>query len=806
VERLRNECRKKIWLLGLCALALGLWLLGYVRAEPILSRFSYSRQIVDRNGELLRITLSGDEKYRVLTPLSEFSDSYIALVIAREDRFFKYHFGINPAALIKAMVATYTGQGRRFGASTVTMQLARRLSTRGSKTIFGKMTQICDALALELFHSKSEILEAYLNLLPFGGNIEGAGAASLVYFKKPAKSIGLNQAVALTLIPQNPNAHSLRFKNDITNDRLNGQSNGSASRLSQSKLHLEELWLERHPEDRDVFKNSEKNLDFRPTVDLPFLAPHFVNLYLERNPSLKMQSKVTTTLDISLQNTIEGKISKYIESKRSVGVVNAAAMIVDHTNMQVLASVGSANFFDDTIDGQFNGTLGRRSPGSAIKPMIYALALDQGLIHPETLLRDTPMSFGGFDPENFDRHFAGPLSASDALTRSRNVPAVYLASLIKSPTVYDMLKLGGVRSLRDSNFYGLSVALGGAEVTMEEIVKLYGALANRGNLQELRYSISDRSAKEISISNQSHAIKLFSPEAAFLTLDMLRSNLRDDDRNLAQWLRETPFIAWKTGTSHGFRDAWTIGLVGKYIIAVWLGNFGGESNPQLVGRETAAPLFFSIADGFRQQSLQTPDWALQNGLGLKKTKVCALSGHLPGPHCQHLKETWFIPEKSPISKCDIHREIVIEPRLGLRACDENRPGLKHEIFEFWPSDLLNIFKAAGIPRRTPPAFEPGCNEKSGAANGAPKIVSPRSKVTYSYRVNDREHALEDISLAAVSEADAQRLHWFIGNKYLGDTSPLKPMSWSPKPGHYLVKVVDDLGRSDERSVEVKVSR
>ncbi|MEK7355778.1 MAG: penicillin-binding transpeptidase domain-containing protein, partial [Bdellovibrionota bacterium] len=450
------------------------------------------------------------------------------------------------------------------------------------------------------------------------------------------------------------------------------------------------------------------------------------------------------------------------------------------------------------IDGQVNGTLAKRSPGSALKPFTYALALDQGLVHPMSLLKDTPMSFGAFDPENFDKGFEGPIHVREALTSSRNVPAVFLASRLKELSLFDFLKTAGVALPKTEKHYGLALTLGGAEVTMEELAGLYAGLANKGAFKPLRH-FRDAEIPE--------GKRLMSPEAAFLTLDMLRTNARNNEKHLDSWARDSVPVAWKTGTSYGFRDAWTAGVVGNYVIVVWLGNFEGQSNPALIGRDLAAPLFFQIADGLRREGDKEPSWLDTRELNLKKVEVCSLSGHLPGDHCKHRAKTWFIPAKSPIAKCEIHREIRIAAN-GMRACDDSRRDVVKHVFEFWPSDLLQLFRQAGIPRRSPPAYEPGCRTSEATTGLAPQITSPRQAVSYSLRVDgEREPASrEGVPLAATADADVRTLHWFVGNEYVGESSPQKTIMWKPRPGRHVVRVLDDLGRSDSRSLEVEITR
>lgn len=778
------------------AAAAGLALLR-ATAPPLLDGASFSRAVYDRDGRLLRLTLSGDEKYRLFTPLETISPLAREAFVLREDRGFWTHAGVSPAALARAAWSTLGGRlregggARAIGGSTITMQLARiqrGLRTRGP---VGKLRQIAAALWIEARHSKKEILEAYLNLAPFGGNVEGVGAASLVAYRKRASELTLPEALTLALIPQSPSSRGFPSQ---------ARPSAGVDRLLEARGRLFEDWIRRRPEDAARRADMALPLASERASSLPFLAPHFVDEALRRAPRAgESDGELRTTLDLGLQKLLEGKIAAYVAGQAANGVKNAAALLIDHSTMEALAWVGSADWNSAAIHGQVNGVLAKRSPGSSIKPFLYALAFDQGLIHPETRLKDTRMSFGSFDPENFDREFSGPVSAREALIRSRNVPAVYLSSLLQGPTLYEFLKQAGIARLREPERYGLSIALGGAETTMEEMIRLYAALAHAGAVRSLRVFDGEPVAE---------TSRLFSPEAAFLTLDVLQDNPRPDQSFSSEWTRGPAPVAWKTGTSHGFRDAWAIGLVGRFGLAVWLGNFDNEPNQAFIGRELAGPLFFSIVDGLKARAgdrLARPAWLDPAGLNVKKVKACALSGLMPGPKCGREIETWFIPGKSPIKPCDVHREIWLSRANGLRACRPSPPSAVPSVFEFWPTDLLDSFRKAGMPRRPPPAFEPGCRSDELAAQGAaPQIASPKLGVAYAHRALAEEGNV--IPFYAVADGDARRLSWFVGDELVAQAPAASTVFWKSRPGRFRVRVVDDLGRADARDLDVRVSR
>jgi len=533
-------------------------------------------------------------------------------------------------------------------------------------------------------------------------------------------------------------------------------------------------------------------LTLRTTGELPFAAPHFVDAVRRESPR---DSEVVTTLDLRQQRVLERQVTSYLARKRPLGLRNAVALLVDHDDMAVRAMVGSADFLDDAIHGQVNGTRARRSPGSALKPFIYALGMEQGLVHPLTMLKDAPARFGGFNPENFDHEFAGPVSVHDALIRSRNLPAVQVASGLRDPDLYGFMKQAHVALEHGAEHYGLALALGGAEVSMEELVSLYAMLAHRGLWRPLRRRTDDPSPA---------GERLLSEAASFLTLDILQDNPRPAQGFRAEWTRDALPVYWKTGTSYGFRDAWAIGIFGRYVLAVWIGNFDGAGNPAFVGVEAAAPLLFALIDALRAEQRDFNFFHATPSPDLASVQVCAVSGQIPGPHCRHTRSTWFVPGVSPIAPCDIHRQVHVD-RRGFRACRPDAPGSRAEVYEFWPSDLLKLFRQAGIPRRPPPPHDPSCPVERLATRGnPPQITSPQSGLAYSLRAGDSEP--EPIALTAVTDADVRTVYWFLDERFVGRADGSQPLFWPPHPGRFTLRAVDDQGRSDVRALHVQVVR
>jgi len=746
---------------------------------PLRALAPESTAISTEAGELLRLTLAADGQYRLWVALDQMPKRLPAAVILYEDRWFYRHPGINPVALARAAVHDCFS-GRRLGASTITMQLARRLYRLDTRTPFGKLRQVTLALWLEMRYTKHDILEAYLNLAPYGRNVEGVGAASLVYFGSSVAHLSVPQLMTLAVIPQNPRE---RHPTPVPT---------ATSALDDARRRLWASWLARAPADARFSADIAAAMPSRSPEQLPFLAPHLTDALLRQ-----ARGDVHTTLDLRQQRTLERILQGYIVGQSAVGVRNAGALLLELNGGRALvrAYVGSANYRDAGIDGQVNAVNAKRSPGSTLKPFVYALALDQGLLHPRTILKDVPTAFGPFSPENFDGRFVGPIAAEDALIRSRNVPAVTVASQLSRPNLYDFLKSAGVSRLQSERHYGLALALGGGEVSMEELGRLYAMLLNGGRLPAVQ---------AIDGMVPGSGERLLSEESSFIVLDMLKKNPRPDSGNPA-----FPPVAWKTGTSWGFHDAWSVGIFGRYVLVVWIGNFDNSGNPAFVGVQVAAPLLFRVVDALRGQGLDAGEIVRATPANVARVEVCAASGDLPNAACPQTVSTWYIPGKSPIRVSTLHRMVYLDA-AGRRVCAPGA-GIREEVYEFWTSDMLQLFREAGMPRRVaPPA--PDCAAGAGEAGpgpagsgdaladrAGPRIVSPVRGLMYTLRIGHSE----PLSLRADSTAGTRSVYWFAGNAYLGRAPFGDGLAWSPsQPGRYLLRAVDDRGGADTRELTV----
>jgi penicillin-binding protein 1C len=363
---------------------------------------------------------------------------------------------------------------------------------------------------------------------------------------------------------------------------------------------------------------------------------------------------------------------------------------------------------------------------------------------------------------------------------------------LSKPSLYEFLRDGGVANLAPENHYGLALALGGGDLTMEELATLYGTLGNGGVWRPLRIRATDP---------QSEGVRLLSEEASFMTLDMLRGNARPEGEMMSA--RSGVPVAWKTGTSWGFRDAWSAGVFGPYVLVVWVGNFSGEGNPAFVGVQAAAPLFFQMVDAIAAEqpvlshiSSPVPPPAKAN---VARIDVCAVSGDLPNADCPLRTKTWFVPGKSPIRVSDVHRAVMIDKRTGGVACPPyDAAFVERIVYEYWPSDLMRLFAQAGMPRRAPPPG--GCHDVADRG-AAPAITAPVRGAAYVMRESQPER--NRVPLAATADADAETLYWFANENFIGAGKPNVALGWKPaQPGLYLVRVVDDHGRADARELNV----
>jgi len=513
-----------------------------------------SVEVVDRGGKLLRAYTVADGRWRMATGLAEVDPGYIALLLAYEDKRFHRHSGVDAWALAR-VVAQALWHGRVVsGGSTLTMQVARLLEASGTGRVKGKLRQMRVALALERRLSKDQILGLYLHLAPYGGNLEGVRAASLAYFGKEPRRLTPAEAALLVAIPQSPETRRP--------DRAPGVAAHARARV-----------LARAVGDGLLTADQAQAALSEPVPRLrqPFaqLAPHLADRVRRQSPGAM---RIKLTLDAGLQAQMERLAADAVAGQGER--LQIAIVVADHRSGEVLASVGSAAYQGDARQGFNDMTRALRSPGSTLKPLIYGLAFDQGLAHPETLIDDRPVDFAGYAPQNFDRMFRGTIRLREALQLSLNVPAVMLTDALGPAQLLAAMSRAGMRPVVPGGQPGLAVALGGVGVTLEEMVQLYATIARGGVALPLRVTGE-------SVEGQ----RVLSATAAWQVSDIL-SGLAPPPG------APTNRLAYKTGTSYGHRDAWAIGFDGRHVVGVWLGRADGTPVPGVFAADSAAPVLF----------------------------------------------------------------------------------------------------------------------------------------------------------------------------------------------------------------------
>ena len=730
--------------------------------------------ITDRNGKPLRFFLPEDKRWRFPVKLADVSPKLVEAVIASEDRWFHIHPGVNPFALARAFY-TNIKEGRVVsGASTIPMQIAR-MSEPKSRTVFSKAVEAFRALQLKRRFNDDELLEIYLNIAPYGGNIEGVGAASYFYFGKSPRALTPGEIALLTALPRSPAAY------DPTR-------NPKASKGERDKV-LRQLAGRGVFTAEDAKAGTEEPVP-RSRKPQPFAAPHFSEFVYH---DISEGGSLKTTLDTSIQKVAEEVARRHIGLLKNDGIDNLAIVVIENSTRKLRAMVGSADYFDKAHSGQVNYALARRSPGSALKPFLYAMALDEGIAIPETYVLDIPTDFSGYVAENYDSKYRGRITLENALILSLNAPAVRLLSQVGLKDFHNLLLKGGLSTLdRPSEKYGLPLILGAGEVRLLDLVNLYTTLAEGGEHRQVSVS-EDRGQDEA-------GTRLLSREASYLITEIL-TGLKRPDMPANTWAltEDVPEVAWKTGTSYGHRDAWSLGYSSKYTIGVWVGNPDGRGQKGISGSEHAAPILFDLFRGIEGDGARI---VRPEGLDLGTIEVCRESHLLPTPYCGERDKVTYIKGVSRIPRDDYSRRIFVDSETGdllLGDCIGERP---HEprVITTYPPELVAWWMADGKPIDGVPPLSPYCNDVS--SERPPRILSPDKATPYRV-LKGMPAEYQRVELIAGVSEEVDTLYWYQDGKLVTTTRPYKKTFIPLEAGTHHLVVVDSSGRSDSISYKVE---
>jgi penicillin-binding protein 1C len=781
------------------------------RLFPLPLAPQYSPLVLAADGTVLHAYLNPTQKWRMKTELPEITPALQTAIIEKEDRYFRYHFGVNPVAIVQAAGRNIFGKGRTTGASTITMQVARLLEPK-ERTFSNKMLEMLRAMQLEAHLSKAEILQLYLNLVPYGSNIEGVKSAALLYFQQPPNYLSLAQTVTLAIIPNRPGGLVLGRHND----RILQERNRWLRYFEAQKLFPKQDIADALLEPLDAQRHAA-----------PTLAPHLARRLVQAQPGTAL---IHSSLRPGLQTKAEDLARNYVRRLGTLGISQASVLVVNNRTHAVEAYMGSVDFQDAAALGQVDGVRAVRSPGSTLKPLLYGLALDRGLLTPKTVLPDVPTNFQGFRPENFDKHCLGEVTMERALTYSLNIPAVRILSEVGVPSFTTTLGQAGFRQVaRDAPRLGLSTILGGCGATLEELTGLYATLANEGvfvpvalttrgtslpkppslkkrgeptanRRQKASGSPSLQRSREVPRSGT----RIISPAAAYLLTDILAQRTRPDLPVDAASSRHLPRIAWKTGTSYGRRDAWSIGYNKDYTIGVWVGNFSGQGSPSLTGADVASPLLFDLFNALAYNS--TNEWFTPPA-SLDFRLVCAETGLVPGEHCANQLIDYYLPGASNSRRCQHQQEVLVAADGAYCYCRACAPaaGYRRELYPNVSPEVLAYREAQGQPTRRLPPHNPACRLVRGstadALDAAPllAITSPAAHAEYVLDGTEKQQLL--LSCAAAGEV--RQVYWYVNDQFLRAAKATERVFFQPPPGEVKISCADDHGRNVDVRVLVR---
>lgn len=557
--------------------AYGLYLKAFADAGPLRleEAKATSVTVVDRKGRLLRAFTTSEGNWRLPLDPKDVDPHYLKMLFAFEDKRFYSHHGVDPKAVVRAVLQMVRHGRIVSGGSTLTMQVSRLLDGKHERTPNGKLRQMARAVELERTLSKTEILKLYLRLAPFGGNLEGVRAASLAYFGKEPQRLSLGQAALLVALPQSPEQRRL--------DRFPEAAKRARNRVLQRAVAAHVITA------ADAEKAKREKVPVA-RFGFPMFAPHLTEAEVAAHPK---EQTIKLTLDRNLQGSLEKLVA---EHARLIGdKVSAAVIVANHQTGEILAEVGSPGYMDAERQGAVDMATAIRSPGSTLKPFIYGLAFEAGLAHPETLIDDRPTRFGTYAPKNFDENFHGTVTIREALEQSYNIPAVRVLARVGPGKLVGRFRRAGVNArFPDKSEPTLAMALGGTGLTLEEMTQLYASLARGGDSITLVHRLDERARAMAAtrVKPLVNAHRLMSPLAAWYVTDILKDAPPPPNAKGGRF-------AYKTGTSYGYRDAWAIGYDGKYVVAAWVGRPDNSSVPGILGRTAAAPILF---DAFQRIS------------------------------------------------------------------------------------------------------------------------------------------------------------------------------------------------------------
>ena len=758
--------KKKIILL----LAVFLFIVYVFCLPRQLFEVSYATVVTDRNGELLGARIAEDGQWRF--PSCDTVPEKFAICLKEfEDRYYLYHWGVNPLAIGRAMLQNIKAKRIVSGGSTITMQTIR-LSRGEKRTFLEKAIEVVLATRLEFRYSKKKIMALYASHAPFGGNVVGLNAASWRYFGHSSGQLSWAEAAMLSVLPNAPSMIHLAKNRQALAEKRN--------------TLLYRLYQQNIIDETDYQLAIAEPLPSEP-LPLPQIAPHLVSHLYQHQQGKQSVS----TIDKGIQTDVESLLERWNQEFMQSDIRNIAAIIIDVETKQVLAYCGNVDFQSTQSGNQVDVIRSPRSTGSILKPLLYYVALQEGEILPNTLLADIPLNINGFSPQNFNMQFDGTVPASEAIARSLNVPSVLLLRKYGVPKFYEFLKKAGVTTLtKPSSYYGLSLILGGAEATLWDISSIYADMAR--SLKGLpRYETSTLLLNEISKGKTS----VFKAEAVWQTFESIKKLNRPEE---IDWriIPSMQTIAWKTGTSFGFRDAWAVGVTPKYVVGVWVGNASGEGKPGLVGARTSGLVMFDIFN-----VLPSSKWFSPPLDGFVEAEICRLSGHLKGRFCEDVDTVLVCSNGLKTKPCPYHIQVNITADERFRIyehCADQEMIIRKKWFVLPPAWEW-YYKQQHPEYKILPPFKSGC----GADEQLPmQFIYPQqnARIKLSKQMDGR---VGDITFELAHSRSNATVFWHLDEEYITSTQDFHKISLRPTTGKHSLTVTDNEGYTLSISIFVE---
>ena len=738
---------------------------------PLKNNISYSTIVLDSEDEVIHAFLTPDDKWRMKTELEEISPLLKQTIIFKEDKYFYFHPGVNPFAMARAFFNNVFHLKRTSGASTITMQVARLMEPK-ARTYLSKLTEIFRAFQLEWKYSKDEILQLYLSLVPYGGNIEGVKSASVIYFKKSPNHLSLAEITALSIIPNRPSS----LKIGVNNQKIEEERNKWLKIFEVNKLFDESVIKDALAEPLDAKRNS-----------IPQSVPQLA-LRCKKYGDTIIKTNIVTNTQLKLEKIV----GDYIKNLYNQQIKNAAVLVINNKTNNIECYIGSADFYDKRDGGQVDGIRAIRQPGSALKPLLYGLAIDNGLVTPLEVITDIPININGFSPENYDQKFHGYVTMQYALENSLNIPAVKILDKLGKEKMIDKLVACDFKQIKkDKNKLGLSLILGGCGVTLEEMTELYTVFANDGIYKKPNLIRDTDIAKSNGVTNV-----ILSKASSFMVTEILSKLTRPDLPTNWESSMHLPRIAWKTGTSYGKKDAWSIGYNKDYTVGVWIGNFSGEGSPDLNGAGVATPLLFKIFNTINYNAAN--DWyKMPADCGVRL--VCAETGRIPSEFCKNKVADYFIPMVSATQPCDNFKNISVSPDEKISYCKNCQPenGYKILSYKMIEPEMQTYFNDNLIGYIKIPTHNPACEKIF--TESPPNITFPKNNTEYYID----KSAPEPLQLICETTGEVEKVFWYINNKFYKTTKADKKEFFVPLEGKNKISCTDDKGRNTNIFITVK---